>query len=120
MGKTGVQIACSLAVCCFNDGSSSLGAISDRLQLSPTALSKSFLKKKYLKRVKGSEYKVSEGAKKLRRMARRRRKGLDDTHRQREGHIYCTVFIVFPKLYTFDTKTCFSLMYYYLLQHIWY
>jgi len=42
MGKTGVETACAVAVCCFNDRSSSLTAISDRLQLSPSPLSKSF------------------------------------------------------------------------------
>ena len=63
MGKTGVETACALAVCCFNDGSSSLAAISDRLQLSPSPLSKSFLRRKDLKRVKESEYKMSEGGK---------------------------------------------------------
>jgi len=88
MGKTGVETACTLAVCCFNDGSSSLAAISDRLQLSPSPLSKSFLRRKDLKRVKESEYKMSEGAKKLRRWARRKRKGLDDQHQQRERVVY--------------------------------
>ena len=65
LGRTGVKTAWALAVCCFNDGSSSLAATSDRLLLSPSLLSKSFLKKKDLKRVKKSEYKVSEGAKKV-------------------------------------------------------
>ena len=86
--QTGVQTACALAVCCFNDGSSSLAAISDRLLLSPSLLSKSFLKKKDLKRVKKSEYEVSEGAKKVRRLARRKRKGYDDRNQQREGVVY--------------------------------
>ena len=85
MGKTSVQTACALAVCCFYDGSSSLAAISNKLLLSPSPLSKSFLKRKDLIRVKESEYKVSEGAKKL---ARRKRKGLDDNHQQREGVVY--------------------------------
>ena len=88
MGKTGVETACALAVCCFNDGSSSLTAISDRLQLTPSPLSKSFLRKKDLKRLKKSEYNMSEGGKKLRRLARRKRKGLDDHHQQREGVVY--------------------------------
>ena len=82
MGKTGVEIACDLAVCCFNDGASSLAAITDTLHLNPTALSKAFLKRKDIKRLGSSEY---NEAKKLRRLARRRRKGLDDRHEQGEG-----------------------------------
>ena len=65
MGRTGVQTACAMAVCCYNDGSSSLAAISAKLLLSPSPLSKSFLKRKDLKRVRESEYKASEAAKKL-------------------------------------------------------
>ena len=38
IGRAGVQTACAMAVCCFNDGSSSPAAISDRLLLSPTPL----------------------------------------------------------------------------------
>ena len=88
MGKTGVEIACALAVCCFNDGASSLAAITDTLHLNPTALSKAFLKRKDIKRLGSSEYKTTDEAKKLRRLARRRRKGLDDRHEQGEGVVY--------------------------------
>ena len=88
MGKTGVETACSLAVCMSNDGASSLAAISDRLQLRPTALAKTFLKKKDVKRVVESEYKASEGTKSRRKLARKKRKGLDDQHQQREGIVY--------------------------------
>ena len=49
--KTGVATACSLAVCSFNDGASSLVAVSDRLQLAPTPLAKIFLKQKDKKRI---------------------------------------------------------------------
>ena len=48
--KTGVQTACVLAACCFNDRSSSLTAISDCLLLSISPLSKSILKRKDLKK----------------------------------------------------------------------
>ena len=80
MGRTGVQTACAMAVCCYNDGSSSLAAISAKLLLSPSPFSKSFLKRKDLTRVRESEYKASEAAKKL------RRKGLDG----REGVVYAS------------------------------
>ena len=88
MGKIGVETACSLAVCCFNDGASSLAAVSNRLQLAPTPLSKTYLKGKDIKRLRESQYKDSEDAKKLSRLARRKRKGLDDRHQQREGIVY--------------------------------
>ena len=84
MGKTSAEIACTLAVCCFNDGSSSFTAISDRLQLTPSPL------KKDLKRLKKSEYSASRWAKKLRRLARRKRKGLDDHHQHWEEVVYAT------------------------------
>lgn len=88
MGKLGVETVCCLAVCCFNDGASSLSAISEQLQLAPTSLCKTFLKRKDSKRLQESEYKASDGAKKLRRLARRKRKGLDDHHQQSEGPMY--------------------------------
>ena len=88
MGKTGVEIACALAVCCFNDGASSLAALTDTLHLNPTALPKAFLKRKDIKRLGSSEYKATDEAKKLRRLARRRRKGQDDRHEQGEGVMY--------------------------------
>ena len=72
-------------MCCFNDGASS---ITDTLHLNPTALSKAFLKRKDIKRLGSSEYKSTDEAKKLRRIARRRRKGLDDRHKQGEGVMY--------------------------------
>ena len=52
MGKIGVETACSLAACCFNDGVSSLAAVSDHLQLAPTPLSKAYLKRKVIKRLR--------------------------------------------------------------------
>ena len=63
MCKTEVETACSLDVCMSNDGASSLAAISDRLQLRPTALAKTFLKKKAVTRLVESEYKASKGTK---------------------------------------------------------
>ena len=88
MGRSGVETACALAVCIFNDGASSLSALSDCLGLHPTNLARAHLKKKDKKRLAESEYKSIEGAKKLRRFARRKRKGLDDKHHEREGVVY--------------------------------
>ena len=72
MGKTGVETAYSLA----------LSTLSDGLQLDPTNLAKTFLRKKDKRRLAESEYKCTEGAKKLCRLARSKRKGLDDQHQQ--------------------------------------
>ena len=47
MGKIGVETACSLAACCFNDGVSSLAAVSDHLQLANTSLQGIFEKKSH-------------------------------------------------------------------------
>ena len=72
MGKTGVETAYSLA----------LSTLSDGLQLDPTNLAKTFLRKKDKRMLAESEYKCTEGAKKLCRLARSKRKGLDDQHQQ--------------------------------------
>lgn len=88
MGKTGVEIACSLAVCCFNDGASSLATIAETLHLNPTALPKAYLKRKDTVRLTKYEYKATGEAKKLRRRSRRRRKGIADSNEQREGVMY--------------------------------
>ena len=70
------------------DGSSSLAAVSSRLGLESSPLSKQFLKRKDIKRIKKSKYKSSECAMKLRRLARRKRKGLDDKTKSKEGVVY--------------------------------
>ena len=80
MGKTGVETAYSLA----------LSTLSDGLQLDPTNLAKTFLRKKDKRRLAESEYKCTEGAKKLCRLARSKRKRLDDQHQQREGVVYAS------------------------------
>ena len=87
-GKVGVDIACALAVCSFNDGVSSLSSLSSQLELEPTPFCTGFLKEKDKRRVKTSVYKNTDEAQKNRRAARRRRKGLDDKHTQREGVTY--------------------------------
>ena len=46
LGKVGIDIACALAVCSFNDGASSLATVATRLELDPSPLSQHFLKKK--------------------------------------------------------------------------
>ena len=42
LGKVGVDIACALAVSCFNYGASSLSKLTDLLHLKPTPLSRNF------------------------------------------------------------------------------
>ena len=88
LGKTSVDIACALAVSCFNDGASSLHAITDDLHLQPSPFCKNFLRSKDMRRIKHSEYKESAKGKELRRAARRKRKGLDDKRTQQEGVMY--------------------------------
>ena len=89
LGKTGIDVACALAICSFNDGASSLASIATRLQLDPSPLSQHYLKKKDLRRIRDSKYKMSETGKKHRRAARRR-KGLDDKHKEKEGVMYAS------------------------------
>ena len=88
MGKSNVEIACALAVCTFNDGALSAMKVAERLELDTTPLCRDFLQAKDLRRIEKSKYKNSARAKYLRRKARRRRKGLEDTHQQREGPMY--------------------------------
>ena len=88
LGKASVDTACALAVCCFNDGSSSLTAIADRLGLQSSPLCQHYLQSKDLQRITGSKYKASETAKQLQSKARRKRKGLDDKHQGTEGVMY--------------------------------
>ena len=90
LGKVGIDIACALAVCSFNDGASSLATVATRLELDPSPLSQHFLKKKDLKRIKDSKYKTSEKGKKQRRAARRKRKGFEDKHKEKEGIMYAS------------------------------
>ena len=45
-GRVGVDIACALAVCSFNDGMSSLSSLASRLQVNPTSFCTGFLRKK--------------------------------------------------------------------------
>ena len=84
-GQVGVDITCALAVCAFNDGISSLSSLSSQLELEPTPFCTSFLNKR---RVKAGGYRNTDDAKKNMRAARRRRKGLDDKHTEREGVTY--------------------------------
>ena len=87
MGKVGVDIAAALAVSCFNDGASSLARLPQLLDLMPTPVCVQFLSKKDKKRLRESKYKMSENAKKRHRACRRKRKGLEDKNKAKEGEI---------------------------------
>ena len=65
LGGNGVEIACALAVSMWNDGSGSLGAIAEKLQLPSTVLQKQYFHKKDKKRMSHSVYKSSERSRKL-------------------------------------------------------
>ena len=56
LGGNGVEIACALAVSTWNDGSGSLGAIAEKLQLPSTVLQKQYFHKKDKKRISHSAY----------------------------------------------------------------
>ena len=87
LGISNVEIGCALAVCNFNDGASSLVSVTESLNLKSTSLCTHFLNSKDVKRIQKSKYKNTERAKYLRRAARRKRKGFDDKHQQKEGVI---------------------------------
>ena len=76
LSKDAVETAYALVVCCFNDGAISLASVSRRLGLETTPLCEHYLIYKDIKRVQKSKYKASEGGRKLRRLARRKQKGL--------------------------------------------
>ena len=84
LGVRHVEIACALAVMCFNDGASSLASISSALKLKPTPMATRFLRRKDLRSV----YDSTDRAKKMRKRRRRIRKGMQDLHEQREGVVY--------------------------------
>ena len=88
LGKEGVETACALAVSCFNDGVISLTSVGHHLGLESTPLCEHFLLDKDIKRIEKSKYKASEEGKRLRRAARRKRKGLDDKCAQSEDIMY--------------------------------
>ena len=88
LGKTSVDTACAMAVCRFNDGALSLRSIAHRLQLETSTFCDHTLTQKDKQRISNSRYKCTEAAKRLRKRARRKRKGLDDRHQEREGPMY--------------------------------
>ena len=88
LGKEAVDTACALAVCSWNDGVSSFQAIAEHLETPLTLSAAAQLQYRDIARVKKARYRVSEQAKMLRRRARRRRKGLEDTQQRTEGVMY--------------------------------
>ena len=71
-----IDLACALAVCCFNDGASSLTAVANRLEVQSTPLSQKHLKRKDYKRLSRSKHGKSEKAKKHRRAVREKKEGI--------------------------------------------
>ena len=86
--QTSVDIACAMAVCRFNDVTLSLQSIAHRLELETSPFCGQVLRRKDKRRVQGSQYKATEAAKKLRKRARRKRKGLQDKEHEKEGPMY--------------------------------
>lgn len=83
-----MELACALAVYCFNEGASSLTVIANRLGVQSTPLSQHHLRKKKCTKDLISRYGKSEEAKQHRRAARKKRKGLKDKTKQKEGVVY--------------------------------
>ena len=88
LGRMGVEFACALAVCVFNDGVTSLGEFSDKLKLNPSPFCYSYLKHKDKERLKSAFRKDTDEVKQQRRVVRRKRKGLHDKHTRKEGVMY--------------------------------
>ena len=82
LGRDGVETACALTVCTFNDGASSLTEVAKRLKLQPQLFSRSFLAAKDKRRLINSKTKAREKTKAGRRRRRRIRKGLADKQKQ--------------------------------------
>ena len=87
LGRVAVELACALAVCEFNDGMVSLAELPKSLQLCPTPFCETYLKHKDSQKIKRSLYKSTDDTKK-RRVARKKRKGLEDKHARKEGVMY--------------------------------
>ena len=75
LGSNNVEMACALAILCFNDGAASLAKVSDQLGIPAGTHGTAFLRKKDKSRVQKSVNKSSVKGKELRRAARRRKKG---------------------------------------------
>ena len=100
-----VDTACTMAVCKFNDGASSLYDISKHLglELSPTC--EILLQLKDLQRTEKADYKASEHYKHLRKTARAKRKGYEDKNQEEEGVMYSSGAFNIPDLQPGPSKT---------------
>ena len=94
LGKQSVDIACSIAVCRFNDDACALLSLLKKLQLTSSRFCKYTFKRKDLLRIQKAKYKCNERGRILRKKARRKRKGLEDRDKEKEGPMYiCTWWI---------------------------
>ena len=74
-GLVSIDLACVLAVCCFNDRASSLTAIANQLGVQSTPLAKCHLRKDYM-RLGRSKYGKIQEAKKRKRAVRKKERDL--------------------------------------------
>ena len=93
-----------MAVCRFNDGTSSLYDISKHLGLEPSPICKVQLQLKELERVEKANYKASEHHKHLQKAARAKRKGYDDKNQEEEGIMYSSGVFDVPDLQVGPSK----------------
>ena len=84
MGSNSVELACALAVMCFNDGYVSLANVCDTLKIPLSEYRRKYLQKKDRARVRRSVLKNITKGKKARRAARRRRKGYEDKKNEQQ------------------------------------
>ena len=86
--KESVDIACAIAVSRFNDGACSLISLSKRMELNVSPFCRRLLRRRDRLRIYKSRYKASPHGKALRKRARKKRKGLEDKDKDKEGPMY--------------------------------
>ena len=91
LGRESVDIACSIAVCRFNDGAFALLSLAKKLELTSSRFCKQTLRRKDKLRIQKAKYKSSERGRTLWKKARKKRKGLEDKNKEKEGPMYMYV-----------------------------
>eukprot|EP00916_Digyalum_oweni_P006115 GHVL01010535.1.p1 GENE.GHVL01010535.1~~GHVL01010535.1.p1 ORF type:complete len:168 (-),score=12.39 GHVL01010535.1:823-1326(-) len=87
-GLVTVNTAVAVAVCLFNDGASSLGAVLKNLQLNPGNFALKFFVDKDTSRILISQRQALHATKEWRRRRKTQRLGRDDDQAEREGNPY--------------------------------
>lgn len=83
-----MDIACRIVTAKFNDGASVLLPLAKSLDVTTSMFCRQSLRKKDRLHVQRSKYKSSDHGNKLRKRARRKKKGIEDVDKQKEGPMY--------------------------------